>query len=478
MFKKENGAGQVAVLEESLHAKYKHLTERYSNFTDEELGVKKALNPLEVLGKDASPLKKTFLAIQCENFIKKAKATLTETDRSSLPVWIKNGLALISASFADDMTDQVISVQPMSTKRGKVHYLNVQSERGKGAIPQSTQLIKALSGFRGSQFFSDEKIVNEPLGASGATDYTPTAAYTPVMPGTFKMSDGTLTITDDGNGNLVGDTGAPGAGITNTINYITGAISARFSAATTGPVVGDYNYNVEAALKLPEIGIMLESVDVEARPRALGAAWSQQAVFDFMNEFGLDAEPTIIEAASRVITMERFKHVVNGLRNVATGGAVVFDNAAPAAVPYILHVKTFAITISRLQNLIWEKTQSVRPNVMVISPDIWFLVALQDGFEGEANVSNDGMSGPRRVGVLTRQGITVFADPTYPSGSAVLTYRGPQFVNTAAILGMYIPLYRSPVHAQGFRKDIALLSEYAFHIVDSDQIGTISVVNL
>ncbi len=474
MFTKDSGG--TATLEESVVAKNKHLVERYSDFKSKDLGIVKPINVFEPLGEDACPMRKAQLATLCENFVKKAtdQRSIVETDRGGLPVWIKNGLALISASFTEDLSDQVISMQPMSSKRGKVHYLNVQAERSKGAIAQTTQLIKALSGFRGSQHFSDEKVVDEPAGGSGATNYTLTTGYTPVMPGTFKMTDGTLTITDDGNGNLVGDTGAG----TNTINYVTGAVNGDFSAATIASVTMSYEYNIEAALSLPEVGIALESVDVEARPRALAAAWSQQAVFDFLNDFGMDAEPTIIDAASRVITSERFKHIVNTLRNAATGGAMVFDNAAPAAVPYILHAKTFSITVSRLQNLIWEKTQSVRPNVMVIAPDIWFLLGLQDGFEGESNVANDGLSGPRKVGRLTRHGIEVFADPTFPSGKAVMTYRGSQFVNTAAIVGTYIPLYRSPIHSQGFRKDIALLTEYALHIVDSDQMGTIDVVNL
>jgi hypothetical protein len=93
-------------------------------------------------------------------------------------------------------------------------------------------------------------------------------------------------------------------------------------------------------------------------------------------------------------------------------------------------------------------------------------------------VANDGIAGPRKIGTLTRHGIVVFADPTYPSASGVLSYRGPEFVSTAAVMGMYVPLYKSPVHVRGFRKDVALLSEYAIHIVDQDMIGTISVINL
>jgi hypothetical protein len=435
--------------------------------------------------KDLHPFKVVRAAMMAENFVKETlrangKLGLEETSRANMPQWVRNGLAMISTSFAEDITDQVVSVQPMASRSAKVHYLDIQTEVQKGNIAANTRIFNALSGFRGTENFSSEKIENEPIGAAGATDYgtvTPLLlSWRPAIPGTVVITDGTQVIRDDRNGNLIGDTGAGG---TKTINYITGQVNFSFTVATTGPVVASYNYNIEAALQLPEYGIQLRQDTVEARDRALGAAWSQQALFDFMNDFGIDAEPTILDAGNRIIQMERFKHVVNTLRNSATGGTLVFNNAPPAlSVPYSLHIKTFSYGISRLQNLIWERTQTVRPNVLVISPDLWFLVAAQDGFEGEAVTANDGIAGPRKVGTLTRHGISVFADPTYPRTSGLLTYRGPEFVSTAAIVGMYVPFYASPVHIRAFRRDVALLTSYAIHVVNPDMIGLISVTGL
>ena len=59
-----------------------------------------------------------------------------------------------------------------------------------------------------------------------------------------------------------------------------------------------------------------------------------------------------------------------------------------------------------------------------------------------------------------------------------MTYRGPEFVSTAAIKGDYVPLYKAPVHVRGFRKDFALLSEYVIKVIDSDMIATFQMVNL
>lgn len=478
-------ASQANVLTEGIIRKHEDRVRRFQNFTMPSLGIETAINPMEILeGKDGKldPLRATKAAILFENFVNKTaemfgKGLLDETSRASLPAWVKNGLALIAAAQADDIVDRVISVQPMSNRLGRIHYLDVVTERAKGDLPDRAIMFDALQGFRGTENLSSEKVNDEVLGAAGGTDYVVPMNYTPVIPGTLEITDGTLVVRDNGNGLLVGDVGVPGGGVTNTIDYISGALSLKFSGATSAQVKAKYVYNIEAALKLPEYGIHLRAEQVEARPRALGASWSQQAVMDFMNDFGIDAEPTIIEAGARLIAQEVFKHVVNELRKAATGGAVVFDNTAPTGVSYRDHLKTIHLFVTRLQDLVYEATQTTRPNVMVLHPSIAFAMAFQDGWQGQ-RYANDGIAGPRFLGRLTDHDIDVFIDPTYPRDQALLTYRGPEFVSTAAIKGDYVPLYKAPVHTRAFRKDFALLSEYAIKVINSDMIATFQIVNL
>ena len=479
-------------LTDKLVEKFNSKVQRFETFNDHSLGIKN-FKPMEILveststGKmeDVDPWLKTRVAMLMENFVQETMGNreLLETSRASLPAWVKNGLALIAAANSEDILDRVISMQPMSNRLGRIHYLDVVTERAKGGIPNRATMLDALAGFRGTEDLTSENIKGpgERLGAAGTTDYgvgTPVElGYKPVIPRSLVIRAGSQEIRDDGNGNLVGDVGAPGGGVTNTINYISGQVSVRFAAATTEAPLAEYSYNIEASLELPEFGIHLRAENVQARPRAVGASWSQQSVIDFLNDFGINAEPTIIEAGARLIQMEKFKHTVNTLRREAQGGAVIFDNTAPTGVSYRDHLKTFSLFVSRLQNLIWESTQTTRPNVMVIHPSILFIVEFQDGFEGVA-FSNDGIAGPRFVGRLTKQDIDVFCDPTYPADQALLTYRGPEFVSTAAVIGDYIPLYKSPVHVRAFRKDIALLTEYVIKVIDPNMLGTITVTNL
>ncbi len=486
-----NQRRKVRRLEEQLVDDKRELVQKFRSFNLPNYGLNESINPLEVLeasngGGFQDPVVATKTAQLMENFIKRTvqdyesgflEMNLNETSRASLPAWIKNGLALIASAQADDVTDRIISVQPLPSRAARIHYLDIVTERAKGNIPDRAKMFDALSGFRGTQQFSSENIEDEQVGVAGGSDYTPILGYGPIIPGTLRLTDGTQTVSDDRNGNLVGSVGAPGGGITNSIDYLTRQVSVRFTAPTSGTVTVRYQYNIEAALQLPEYGILLRAENVQARPRALGASWSQQAVIDFLNDFGIDAEPTIIEAGARLIAQEKFKHVVNTLRANATGGAVIFDNTAPVGVSYRDHLKTLSLFISRLQDLIWEATQVVRPNVCVIHPSILFAVAFQDGFEGQ-RFANDGIAGPRYVGRLTKHDIDVYADPTYPRDQGLLTHRGAEFVSTAAVLGNYIELYKAPIHVRGFRKDFALLTEYVIKIINGDQIGTFQLTNL
>ena len=457
----------------------RYLVEHFHRYKDDKLGIDKPINVLAPLDSvHTDPVKMTRVAILCENFLRQT-TRLEETSRADLPKWVKTGLALISTSQADDLTDKVISEQPLQSRSGKVHYLDVQTEKNKGRIPAGLRMFDALRGFAGTEEESAEKVTEEPIGTLGTTDYTPTLEYLPVVPRSFELTDGTLRIHDDGNGNLVGDVGAPGGGITNTINYITGVVSARFSAATTGAVVANYTYNIEASDSLPKYGISLRSITVEARPRALATEWSHLSAVDLMNDWGIDAEPTILDAGAKLIMAEKFRHVVNHLYRVASGGSFVFNNVTPTALSYQEHIDSFGIMLSRLQHEIWQNTQKVRPNVCVFAPDIWFLFQYTKGFQGEGTPGQtDSLAGPKVAGTLAGHNILCIADPSFPSASALLTYRGGEIINTAAIVGNYIPVYRASVHQKGLHKDSVLLTEYAIHVVNPDMMGSIAVIGL
>lgn len=77
----------------------------------------------------------------------------------------------------------------------------------------------------------------EAVGSSGSTNYTGTLSEATGKRTVFNtvFTDGTQTMQDNGNGEMVGDG-------TGTINYVTGAYDVTFTSTTTGSVTTDYQY--------------------------------------------------------------------------------------------------------------------------------------------------------------------------------------------------------------------------------------------
>jgi hypothetical protein len=94
------------------------------------------------------------------------------------------------------------------------------------------------------------QVLAEAVGALGATHYTYTLLNIPAAPSFITITSGVQVITDDGQGNLIGDIDPLG---TNTINYETGDIDVTFLNVTAAAVTVSYDYY----LRLPVMGIFL-----------------------------------------------------------------------------------------------------------------------------------------------------------------------------------------------------------------------------
>jgi len=83
------------------------------------------------------------------------------------------------------------------------------------------------------------EVADEAIGSAGVADYSGTFTYYPVEINGVTIKEGsTQTVTDDGNGNLIGDVDESGV---NTIDYITGDYNVSFAAVTSEAVTADYS---------------------------------------------------------------------------------------------------------------------------------------------------------------------------------------------------------------------------------------------
>jgi len=215
------------------------------------------------------PWKRSLVGHMLENAFN-YYARLDETTRSlAVGNYEKYVFPIIRMTFANLVAADLVSVQPLAGPTGLVFYYDAIAGTTKGKVTKGTKLYDAKRGPERSYHYTDEVVDTEVVGSgTGSTpSFTPTLGYSPVRPGTFSMTDGTQVITDDGNGNLLGDTQAG----TNTINYATGAVNASFTSnpGSGVAITATYEYNSEAFNAIPEMEIQLTSTPVVTRPNKL-----------------------------------------------------------------------------------------------------------------------------------------------------------------------------------------------------------------
>lgn len=416
------------------------LAERWSRFPGRLIRGWESCDAVNFIQDIDDPYKRNLVAILLENAFQYYNR-MDETTRSiAVGSYEKYIFPVIRMVFANLVAADLVSVQPLPGPTGLVFYYDVVAGSTKGNVTKGTKLFSALRGPHPTYHYTDELVEEEPVGASGSTNYTGTLAYTPIRPGTVKLTDGTLVVTDDGNGNLIGDIAGGG---TNTINYSTGAYNVTFSGATTGDVTATYEFVSEANTNIPEIDIQLTSAPVITRPNKLRARWAVEAEQDLLALHGISAEADLIVVMTNQIAKEINTKIIRHLRQVAPNlsSPEGFDISPPPNVSYRDHKEILIDAFVRTSNVIFQNTQRVQASWLVVSTEVANIVeTLAPHFVRQP--SPTGLTGVRKIGKLGDW--DVFKDPTYPPNEWLMGFKGTSFLDTGYVHAVYQGLVTTP----------------------------------
>jgi hypothetical protein len=387
---------------------------------------------------------------------------LEETTSMTMPgisTFEKYAYPLIRAIYPNLVASNLISIQPMTGPAGLIFYLDFVYGSTKGRAAKGTPIWD-----NPEQTYSSEQVEGEVIGSGtgSATDFQGNLSYLPVRAGSFTGTDGTVTGSDDGAGNITGT----GIAVGSTIDYITGEVQLNFSSAPGAGVAieASYEYDMEANDNLPEIDLLLTSSPVIARPRKLRSRWSMEAAANLRTVHGLDAETELTAVLAEELKFEVDREVIDQLLTVASGGSVSFSKTPQTGISYQDHKQTFVDKLIEAGQLVFEKTRRAQTNWVVMGTGVANIVEALPGFVPS------GMTGT--MGVIysgTLQGRwRCYKDP-YLSRNRFLTgFKGSTFLETGMALCPYIPLYTTPtVTLDDFvaRKGLGML--YAKKVVNS-----------
>ena len=463
-------------------------------------------------------------------------ATFTAGDGAQ---WAGVALPLVRKVFGQIAAQEFVSVQPMNLPSGLVFYLDFQYGTSKDGYTAGNSLYGDVSGFAsndtsgglyGAGRFAYSINTTSSAGVSTTvtnadwadlnfdSDYSASAVagdYAKVEVAdtelaspdseavrAFQLISGSAPVhvaaftkrnaADNGTIFIVLDTDS---GDATTVEY---------SQATADNNRGDFedgNTGLNGGndpISIPEINVQMKSSAIVAKTRKLKAVWTPEFAQDLNAYHSIDAEAELTSMLSEYISLEIDLEILDMLIENASAGTEVWSAVNNQAISGTGNgtvtdlgfynsqgqwFQTLGTKITKLSNIIHQRTLRGGANFMVISPKVGTILESIPGFAADADgdvTKKDYAFGVQKIGALGGGKIKVYKNPYMTENTALLGYRGGQFLESGAVFSPYIPLIMTPLvyDPDTFTPRKGLLTRYAKKIVRPEFYGKIQISGL
>lgn len=362
------------------------------------------------------------------------------------------------------LVEDVFGSVAMKSRQQLIPYFKVIAENTKGQTSKGDILSSAFVNRQGyDPNFTGRVVKNETVANA-------TIAYTPILPGSVTISDGTDSYIDDGAGNLVKKSDSSTAG---TINYATGAIG-----TLTGNLVATYEYDNETVgpdavgnygAKMGKIYLQLDEINLIAEAHELASYWSIYSAFAAQQEYGASISDISKEAAFSELTAEINSYCFNELLKAATYAPQYNWDASLAfngAVMPSDFLNLFKFKLDDAANSVYQATNLARPNRLVVGTKVASLISRLPGFVA---APNEETVGPYKLGTLDQY--TVYVAPFYDPNTWVMCAKSNDIRRNSGLFGVYMPMVKTDdIGLANASVQSGYASMYATKIVNPDTV--------
>lgn len=330
----------------------------------------------------------------------------------------------------------------MEYKDATCYYLGYTYGSDRGEIKSGDTISSvfktgpAVDKYAASTKYASERIENEELVLDEQKKNF-VLAWSPVVPGSFELVDGSGTFTDDGAGNILKDGAADEE---STIDYATGAVTLN-TALTSETSVATYSQNLEyAPAQLPSVSLDIKPLFLHAKPKALRTAYSLIGAYDLQQTQGLDAQKLLSNLATDELRCEIDGEVLNDICSLPASqaaGEVFWNMPVPFGINKKEHYESFYFTIIEASSRIKQVTNKFEGNRVIAGFNANYVLKTLDEFKA----GNQNSAGPVVSGTLAGN-FTVIYNPYIGEDDFTVLYQGQTF-DTAYIYGVYMPIVSS-----------------------------------
>ena len=430
----------------AMQADRRRLTESWKPYIDSVEGY------MGKSGKSLTEMDKMNIARCLENALLeggvKSKSKLFETTDSSAISFLGIQLPIIAALLPSLVLNKLAVTQALDRRSGAIFYLDVKYGSGKGNVAVGQSMMSATTGHNrtegGREYASARVTTESAVGISG------NSAYQPVIVGSFSITNGVETLTDNGLGVLVSSLSN---GRTGTIYYPTGNWNISGALSGGGLMTISYKYDwqtstIPSGQNVPQVDISVRSEIITAEDFPLRANFTLGAAIDLEKAHGLNLEDELVKYLGGEVkfTMDHLGIDLMNAASISSGAATspgTYTAAPSAGEAWVWKKYQFIDFVEKANVAIIQKTLRAICNFLVVGNDASRLIRqLEPHFKPAAGLENLIPTGPYELGTL--DGRLIIHDPLLASNEILFGFKGDNYLFAGFLFAPYIPLFATP----------------------------------
>ncbi len=392
------------------------------------------------------------------NFAEKLNILKESTTQSSMPFLQDYGFELITALMPGLIANDQFTIQPARFKNYSIFFQDFEYQTTKNQTTAGTGAITALTADDIDENYTldaeVDRVIGNGDGSTAVFSLAPGAGFVPIVVGSVQVTsvdtgDNPLAAVDDGVGGFTGDVTG-----TNTINYVTGAITVTFNANVKNgtDVLLDYQYVGEGSTtNAPEYGMTISEITGVATERRLRYNFSIESQFSYRQQFGRSMDADLMAASVAQVRKEIDQTLTlfaNTSAKVQTGanasaGSVIFDRTPDTGVQYFYWREQFIDTLNAAGNLIFKATGVGVGNIA--TGGINFKQVLETIGPRFQPSGITGVKGSHFIGTLDGGKIRCYVEPAMLDNEFYVTYKGGP-LEVGLSYNPWMPLFASEPH--------------------------------
>lgn len=366
---------------------------------------------------------------------------------------------MVSALYASQIAEQLISVQPLDHPQGYAVYLQYLYGDQRGDNLPGDVMIDQWGGFRNMENqtrYASPLIKGEPVTNGTTTTVSGSFQNLPLIfnaevPIIFEDMGGTsnrwkLSKTGassytlfalDANGYPTGsDLLVSG---TCDVNPDTGAFTFQTtSVLSTDGLKVQYTQDLSSGpTRAGRVVLNLKTEPILAIPHKLRAQYVLDAGYGLSKSYGINVEESLVAACTSEIRQERDSKIIDILCKQA-GSSTTWNSTPSVYYSKREHDEAFIAELFACTTQIYQKTLRVNGNWCVVGKQGMDILNSVGRPRFEPSVV-DAPNGPYFAGTLDGR-LKVFCSPYVDTDQYLVGYKGSEFYDSGFILGDYLPI--------------------------------------